>query len=537
MWNLTRRECLRTLGIGAGSMAIASLSGCGDIPQRPDESYSGEAGAFVPDVELQLTATDASAGIFPGQPTRVLKYTGSVTKGDSSSLQTVEDCYLGPIIRVRRGQKIRIHFKNDLSEPTIIHWHGLHVPPEMDGQPRHVISGGQSLVYDLEIRNHAGTYWYHPHPDRHTGPQVYGGLAGLFMVADDEEDALNLPGGEFDVPLVIQDRSFNAANQLLYLTGGMMNMMTSMTGFLGERILVNGRPDFSLSVAAHPYRLRLLNGSNSRVYKLAWDDGTPVTVIATDGGLLEKPAQRNYVTLGPAERVELWADFSNRPVGSEVRLKSLEFSGAESGMMGMRGGMAGGGMMGSGGMMQGGSTPLSNGAEFPILRVKIDRNASNKVSLPDRLRTIQRYRLEDAANRLMPRQFQIGMQGMMTWSINGRTFEMNGVTKDETVSLNTLEVWEFVNRTDGMAQMTHPMHIHGLQFQVLERQIAPENRTAWETVRLGYVDEGWKDTVLLWPGERIKLLMRFEDYRGMYMYHCHNLEHEDQGLMRNYLVQ
>jgi len=116
-------------------------------------------------------------------------------------------------------------------------------------------------------------------------------------------------------------------------------------------------------------------------------------------------------------------------------------------------------------------------------------------------------------------------------------FEMNGVANDEIVKLNTLEAWEFVNQTNSMDQMVHPMHIHGVQFQVVERQIAPQFQSVWETVRAGYVDEGWKDTVTLWPGERVKLLMRFEDFPGMYLYHCHNLEHEDQGLMRNYLIQ
>jgi len=526
---------LQVLGVGAGAFALTGLTGCGVAPFLPGAAQPVRTNSdFVPDVELKLTATDTQANILPGQPTRVWKYDGAVLKGDPANLQTIPNSYLGPIIRAKRGQKIRIHLNNALSEPTIIHWHGLHVPPEMDGHPRYAIQPGQTYVYEFEIRNRAGTYWFHPHPHQRTGFQAYAGLAGLFLISDGEETEANLPSGEFDVPLVIQDRAFNAANQLVYLTGGTLaphasaGVMDQMMGFLGDRILVNGQPDFAMNVATRAYRFRILNGSNSRVYKLAWDDDTPLTVIATDGGLLEKPVQRNYVTLGPGERVELWADFGNRRVGSELKLKSLAFSGAESGMMG---GMMGGGMMG------GGNAALPHGAEFTIMRVKVDREIKDNANLPERLSTIQRYRLDDAVNRENPRAFGIAMQQMMTWTLNGRVFEMEGVANDEIVKLNTLEAWEFVNQTNSMDPMVHPMHIHGVQFQVIERQIAPQFKANWETVRAGYVDEGWKDTVTLWAGERAKLLMRFEDFPGMFLYHCHNLEHEDQGLMRNYLIQ
>ena len=523
MRRLARREFLEWLGFGAST--IAGLSGCSTGSFSSEEAQSSQSrGNFVPDVELQLTAARTLASIWTGELTQVLKYVGEVVKGDSATLQTIPNSYLGPIIRAKRGQKLRIHLNNALPEPTIVHWHGLHVPPEMDGHPRDAIGPGKSYVYDLEIRNRAGTYWFHPHPHQRTGFQVYGGLAGLFLVSDDEEAAANLPGGEYDVPLVIQDRAFNGTNQLVYVT----NPMVQMSGVLGDRILVNGRPDFAINVATRTYRFRVLNGSNSRVYKLAWEDGTPLTVIATDGGLLEKPAQRNYVTLGPGERVELWADFSSKRVGSELKLKSLAFSGAELGMMG--------GMMGR--MMMGGSNAtLPDGAEFTILRVTVDQAVKDHTPLPERLSTIQRYRIEDAINRENPRAFGIAMQGMMTWTINGRLFEMEGVAKNEIVKLNTLEVWEFVNQASSMSQMAHPMHIHGVQFQILDRKIDPQFNSAWETVRAGFVDEGWKDTVLLWPSERVRLLMRFEDFSGLFMYHCHNLEHEDLGLMRNYRIQ
>jgi len=524
---IRRREFLKLFG--AGATTIAGLSGCGVSRTTSEETKPVQArGDFVPDTELQLTATETTVSILHGQPTRVWKYDGTVLKGDSAALQLIPNSYLGPIIRTTRGQKVRVHLNNMLREPTIIHWHGLHVPAEMDGHPRHAIGPGKSYVFDLEINNRAGTYWFHPHPHQRTGFQAYAGLAGLFLVSDEEESAAKLPGGAFDVPLVIQDRTFNTANELVYMT----SPMDQMSGVLGDRILVNGHPDFELNVATRAYRLRILNGSNSRVYKLAWEDGTPLVPIATDGGLLEKPLQRSYVTLGPGERVELWADFSGRRVGSELKLKSLAFSGAESGMMS---GMMGGGRMG--GMMGRGNTTLSNGAEFTILRFKVDREAKDKVALPARLAAIPRYRLDDAVNRQNPRTFEIAMRGMMNWTINERVFEMDKFAKNEIIKLNTLEVWEFVNQTNSMNSMVHPMHIHGGQFQVLDRTIAPQFESVRDSVRAGYLDEGWKDTLLLWPGERIRLLMRFDDFPGLFLYHCHNLEHEDQGLMRNYMIQ
>ncbi len=291
------------------------------------------------------------------------------------------------------------------------------------------------------MRNRAGTYWYHTHPRGRTGPQVYGGLAGLFIISDDEEKAAGLASGKYDIPLVIQDRTFDNDNQWVYLSG---SHMEQMMGFIGDTILINGQPDFILRVATRVYRLRLLNGSNSRIYKLAWQDGSPLTVIGTDGGLLEKPIRRRYVMLGPAERVELWADFSRYSVGSKTALVSLPFDTN---------------MMGSG--MMGGSQSLPNGAGFPIFRVNVNRKDKTSLSLPKRLSTIERYRTADAVNLRHPRTFGLSMR-QMRWRINGRTFQMEGVADDEKVRLNTLEIWEFINEGSGrgmmgMMNMPHPI--------------------------------------------------------------------------------
>jgi FtsP/CotA-like multicopper oxidase with cupredoxin domain len=302
-------------------------------------------------------------------------------------------------------------------------------------------------------------------------------------------------------------------------------MMARMMGFLGEQVLVNGRPDFVLDAATRAYRLRLLNGSNSRIYKLAWSDGAPLVVLGTDGGLLETSVERRYVMLAPGERVELCADWSGRRVGDEIALESLRFEGAESDAMPMMGAS---------------DAPLL-GAPMAVMKVRIARQEQETLSLPQQLSTIVRHKLEDAVNRDAPRQFVISLRGMQ-WLINGRVFEMDGVAEEEKVALDSTEVWEFVNaRNPGHPMepngMAHPLHIHGLQFNVIERQVLPELGAGYETVREGYVDGGWKDTLMVMPGERVKLLLRFADFTGDFVYHCHNLEHEDSGMMRNYRVE
>ena len=516
---INRRQFLHLAAGGAAGVVTGGLGSLLNV--QPAAAQKKPDSKFVPDLDIELKATPAEVPILPGNPTGVWRYKGQLLQGDGENLVHLDRSYLGPIIRVRRGQKVRIRFINDIPDETIVHWHGLHVPALMDGHPRLVIPRGKTYIYEFEVRNRAGTYWYHPHPHGRTGPQVYWGMAGFLLVSDDEEKAAGLPSGEYDIPLVIQDRTFDNNNQLIYISG---HPMERMTGFLGNRILVNGQPDFILHAATRPYRLRILNGSNSRIYRLAWQDRSPMTLIGTDGGLLEKPVYMRYVMLGPGERVELWVDFSRYAAGTETTLVSLPF---DAGMM--AGGRMGRGMMG--GMMGPGASP-PNGAGFSVLRVKVNLREKAGHVLPQRLSTIERYRTAEAVNPGYPKTFELLMR-QMAWTINGRTFQMEAVADDERVKMNSMEVWEFVNRGGGMGmmgmmQMPHPIHLHGKQFQVLERQ---------GVMHEGYVDEGWKDTVLLMPGERIRILVRFGDYPGLFLYHCHNLEHEDMGMMRNYFIE
>ncbi|VAX27814.1 Multicopper oxidase [hydrothermal vent metagenome] len=481
---------------------------------------------FKPDIELNLTSKFGSVPILPGKPTDVFNFEASLINGDPSNLQTIPDSYLGPIIRIRNGQKIRINYKNMLDQESIVHWHGLHVPEEMDGHPRFVIDEGEEYIYEFEVDNRAGTYWFHPHPHGKTGPQVYFGLAGLFIVTDKEEEALDLPKGEYDIPLIIQDRTFDSDNQLVYI----QNPMERMNGFLGKQVIINGKPDFNFPVSSKAYRFRLLNGSNSRIYKLAWSNGMPLTVIGNDGGLLEKPVTKEYVVLGPAERLDIIADFSGMKLNSKVELISLPFPNPNSG---------GGMMMGR----MGGSSGLPNGTKFKLAEFNILKIVNEQFSLPDKLSNIQSLNISSAININDPRSFTFAMSHM-NWTINGRTFGMTDVASDEKVKLNTTEVWEFINGSSGrgrmggmggMMQMPHPVHIHQLQFRIIERNIG-QSSSLWQSLKDGFLDEGWKDTFLLLPGMKVKILISFKDYPGLFLYHCHNLEHEDMGMMRNYLI-
>ncbi len=521
-----RRQFLQVVG-GVGGMALSGAwtlqaVGCGGGNQQPgdDGGAPPDAGGGVGvDLDVALQAVSAQAQLLPGASSDLWTLRGQMVAGGAGALVDVESGALGPTFHVRRGQKVRIRFENKLGEASIIHWHGLAVPAAMDGHPRDAVGEGGQYVYEFEVRNRAGTYWYHAHPHQRTAEQVYRGMAGLFIVHDSDEDALELPRSEFDIPVVIQDRSFDADNQLVYAP----SPMDSMTGWLGDRVLVNGTADAVLRVATQPYRLRLLNGSNSRIYRIAWSDGSPLVVIGTDGGLLGQPIQRPYVMLGPGERIELWEDFSDRPQGSDLSLLSLAFDDGATGHL-------------SSGLRQG--TPLT------ILTVRADRPGAGRTAVPTTLIPVPRYQSAEAINAGAPRQI-VPTQDHMTWGLNGRSFELNAVASDEHVKLGTAEIWEFDNTQSGATAtggpmgphgmggggmgmaMPHPMHLHGGQFQVVGRQ---------GVTHTGYVDDGWKDTVLIMPGEKAQVMMRYSDYPGLFLYHCHNLEHEDGGMMRNFAV-
>ena len=501
---LTRRQFL-----GATAAALA-------VPLPVRRAFADE-----PDLVLQLAAEPGSIPLWKGPQTQVLRYGAAVLRGRADAVKPAGGV-LGPTLELKRGERVRIHFRNRLRNPSIIHWHGMLVPDQADGHPRFAVGAGGEYVYEFTVRNPAGTYLYHPHPHGMTGAQVYYGLAGVLIVREPDEHARGLPA-DHELALVIQDRRVGADNQFVF----QRTMMDRMTGVLGDRVLVNGMPDAAFKVSPRPYRLRLANVSNARIYKLAWSDGRPMRVIATDNGLLssaEGPKEVPYVTLAPFERVELLEDFGERRSGAEIALVSRAFSSMS--MADMMEGMMGGGMMGNmmGGRMGGGMMGADQGQELPIARFMVGsgtRVRGGPLALPDPVPPPERPAAE--------LHTQISFRHMRGF-LNGRTFDMTGFADDERMPLGRPVAWTFTNDGPGMA-MPHPMHVHGVRFRILERR----GGEAADDLREGIVSARFKDTFMIMPGERIRLAFTPTE-SGLFMYHCHNLEHEDGGMMRNFHV-
>jgi len=449
------------------------------------------------DISINLVASNSTQQMVPGFQTNVFRYTANLVTGPPSTLTVLPNTYLGPTISVNTGDNVHVHFQNNLLVETTTHWHGLDVTEAADGHPKDAMPAGGSYDYDFIVRNRAGTYWYHPHPDMMTGEQVYKGLASFLIVSDDAEQALDLPRGEFDLPICIQDADFDSSNQLVFSGANMM-------GMFGNTQLINGRVDTNYSAATRIYRVRLLNGSQSRILKLAFDDGSPMVVIGVDGGLLEAPKQVPYLMMSPGERYELWVDFSAKNLSDVISLQSLAFDQ-----------LAGG---------------IGQGDAKDIMTFTIDRSEQETLVLPTSL--VPMGEIYDVADVTSEKVWPI-VWGSGEFLLNGQTFDMLGTIANERASGDALEKITMTN-LEGNIKFAHPMHLHGRQFQILSRSIAAGGVNAYNTVKDGLVDDGWHDTFLIMPYETVELLIRWSKHPGLFMYHCHNLPHEDMGMMRNF---
>ena len=404
---------------------------------------------------------------------------------------------LGPSFRINKGDAVNILLQNNLSEHTNIHWHGLKVPALMDGHPDQLANAGSSFRYQFTVNQRAGLSWYHPHPHEMTGRQVFQGLAGLFIINDAEEAALNLPSGQYEIPLVIQDKRITG-------TGISYNpsMEEVMAGYMGESIVVNGVYSPYTEVATRYYRLRILNGSNARVYNLVLSNNADIIIIGNDGGLLRTPVTVKDMLIAPGERLDVLVSFGGVPVGTEIFLTSKEF--------------------GNGGNAQGKQS-------FKIMKFKVTTATTNTFTVPATLSTINtippstaiKTRTFEISNAMEHHGYPMNDGMQMRHRINGKLFDSSRI--DETVSANTNEIWMFDNNN---GDEPHPMHLHGVFFQVLDRAGGRGNLIASES--------GWKDTVLVMPGEKVRVIVPFENNTGKFVFHCHNLEHEDDGMMLQY---
>ncbi|AEF42384.1 multicopper oxidase family protein [Hoyosella subflava] len=517
--HVSRRQLLR---IGGGVVVAGAAAGLGLLTARGSQA-TNQLAALVPSdlplparftvplprpaqrsgAEISLVQRYAEQEILPGRRTRVTGYDGM---------------YPGPTIRARRGAPVHVSVQNDLDIGTVMHLHGGRMAPEHDGYPTDVLLphsghvraplmpgnttvGARSYVYPMDQR--AATLWYHDHAMDFTGPNVYAGLAGFCILTDAEEEALGLPSNERDVELMLADRSFTSDAQFKYPALAPDQSVPGveplyLAGVLGDVMLVNGAPWPVHEVSRNLHRLRWLNGSNARNYRLELAPGGTLIQIGSDGGLLEEPAPRNSIALSPGERMDTVVDFSQYPVGTLVTVRNT----------------------------------LGAGPMDAVMQFRVVRDAHEDARVPDKLSQIEWLRREDAVRT---RDFIFALQfggghghsaaqarggGFIPhqWTINGRPFDTE--TDWATPNYGDVEIWRFT------AVAAHPVHVHLAHMQVLSRSSGAPRPS----------DAGLKDTVDLGPMESCEVIARFDGFRGRYVMHCHNLEHEDMAMMANFTV-
>jgi len=439
----------------------------------------------------------ARAEMLPGVQTPIWGYDG---------------IFPGPTVISRSGRRTVVKHRNELPAPSVVHLHGGRTPPESDGYPIDLVlpagvrddsawgatasrmhgeisRGEREYAYPLDQR--AATLWYHDHRMGFTGASVWRGLAGFHLVRDDEEAALGLPSGDRELPLMIVDRAFAADGSMQYpaldptmVEPGVRDHWAS--GVMGDAILVNGVIWPYREVPAVRHRLRLLNASNSRRYRLALDPPPPggggLVQVGADGGLLDRPLRHDAIEIAPAERFDVVVDFGRYRPGQAVELVNE---------------------IGSGGTRR-------------VMQFRVGDRVADGSRVPE---VLSRSETLAPASAVAHRQFRFrtGRVGTMAgWLTDGRPFDPHRF--DATPELGATEIWTL------QSDFHHPIHLHLVHFTVLSR-----NRKA-----PAEFDAGWKDTVDLRPNEEVQVITRFSGYRGRYLFHCHNLEHEDMAMMANF---
>ncbi|MEO7368310.1 MAG: multicopper oxidase family protein [Gemmatimonadaceae bacterium] len=387
----------------------------------------------------------------------------------------------GPTIEIREGDHVIIHFHNDLPEATTIHWHGLHIPADQDGSPLYPVQPGKSHDYIFNIENGtAGTYWYHPHPDMTTGYQVAKGLFGALIIRSDADP---LPASMRERIIVLADNRFTPDGSVhIPDRASMAGLIDEENGREGDTFFLNGRVMPTIGIrSGEVQRWRIINASASRVYRLSLG-GQTFTQVGSDGGLFEHPVEMKDVFLSNSERVEILVRGTGAP-GSAVTLQSLPYD-------------------------RYAPQTRPKAWERPIDLATLMYSSEAPVAsyqIPSTLRAIP---VLDTLKATQTRFFALG-QGI----INGKTMDMKRV--DTRVKLGATEIWQIEN----IVGMDHPFHLHGFRFQILDRNGVPEK------------DRRWKDTVNVPKHETVRFVVKFDDFPGMWMYHCHILDHEDHGMM------
>ncbi len=463
---ISRREFLESAArLGAAAVIVPEY-----VPRRIESIDSGTIA--VNDihsqriVEVTLTAAPTRLSLIPDALTEVYTYNGRLP---------------GPTLEVREGDRVIVHFRNELPEPTTIHWHGLHIPFVADGSPFHPVPPGKQLDYVFTIQpGTAGTYWYHPHPNHRTGYQIAKGLYGAIIVRAAGDP---LPASLSERLLILSDNRFLPDGSLdfpdLRSPSGRAD---AENGREGKVLFVNGKIMPTLSIrSGEVQRWRVINASAGRIYRLSLT-GHSFLHVGSDGGLFERPIEVKEILLAPAERVELLVRGTESP-GSSARLQTLPYDRY---------------------------VPQTRPGDWidprDILALRYTTESPlAPIALPELLRPIPPLDTAQATAT----QVMVLSQGL----INGKTMDMNRV--DVRSPLGATEIWQIEN----IVGMDHPFHLHGFQFQVLERDGVPEPYRCW------------KDTVNVPKHQTARFIVRYADYPGKWMFHCHILDHEDHGMM------
>jgi blue copper oxidase len=414
---------------------------------------------------------------------------------------------LGPTLIFNKGTTVQMHVKNDLTDTTTVHWHGMHLPAIMDGGPHQVIVPGAQWNPTWVVKNNAATYWYHPHLHMKTSQQLIQGLGGLIIVRDNNESALNLPRtyGVDDIPLILNEKRFEAISNQFVLSR------------YGDTMMCNGTLNAQYNLPAQVVRLRVLNAAPDRAYNIGFSDNRSFSVIAGDAGLLNNPVALTRYIMSPGERIEILVNFSGQETQS-VRLRAFNASLPAD---------------------ISGSDPDNANTEdfvrnklgardFDILKLNIVAQTANAVtSIPTSLITNSTI---DSAQASVTRTIKITQAGAAcpdpttrcAW-FNKQFFDMSRI--DYKVKQDATEIWEITNN----ALISHPFHIHDVSFKILSKSDGP----------LQDYEKGWKDVILIRKGATVRFIAKFEDYADSthpYMYHCHVSFHEDEGMMGQFVV-
>lgn len=442
-----------------------------------------------------LNLQPGTVNFFAGTATQTLGVNGNI---------------LGPTLIMQKGDSITLNVTNQIADTTTIHWHGLHIAPYNDGGPHTVILPNTTWSPTFTVRDHASTYWYHPHLHHKTNEHVSKGIAGFIIVRDNDEAALSLPRsyGVDDIPLVLQTKDFDANNQIVVMSNN------------DDVAMVNATINPFVQVPAQVVRLRLLNGSSQRVFNIGLTNNQPFHVIGTDGGLLNNPISLTRYIISPGERAEILVDLNNLQ-GQTIHLMSYASELAN----GYYGATYPG--MGPGLVMTGYNPNPLNGANFNLLALQVVAPIPGGIStIPSSLvsNTPIPAAQSNITRNLTFMPAQMGPNQLNgDFMINNAMFDMNVI--NYTIPLNNTEIWTLTNQS----AISHPFHIHDVPFYILDRngQTPPP------------VEQGRKDVVMVRPQEVVRFITQFTSFSDPmvpYMYHCHMLTHEDGGMMGQFIV-